>query len=50
MMMGDDYIIAIFDAHIVSLASRDNILYASDPNFLDKLWAILKCHYETYHI
>ena len=50
MTVGDDYVIAIFDTYVSQLANPDDILHASDPKFLDKLWTILDHHYNFYHL
>jgi hypothetical protein len=50
MTAGDDYVIAIFGDHIVPFSSSSTALYATDPEFLNKLWNILSDHNSRYHI
>jgi hypothetical protein len=50
MNAGDDYIMAVFDDHIVPFSSYTIPLYATDPEFLNKLSDILNDHNNRYHI
>ena len=49
MTEGDDYIVAIFSDHIAAYTKPIIEVNASDPEFLNKLWAILQDHHKRYH-
>lgn len=49
MTEGDDYVIAIFDNYITAFTNPVITIQASDPEFLNKLWVVLKNHFIEYH-
>lgn len=50
MTEGDDYVIAIFEGYVVAFANPVITIQAGDPEFLNKLWAILKDHHTEFHV